>query len=54
MATFVLVPGAWLGAWCWHDVVAILRRHGHEAIPVTLPGLAERAHLLSASDASMP
>jgi pimeloyl-ACP methyl ester carboxylesterase len=48
MATFVLVPGAWLGAWCWRDVVAILHRRGHGAVPVTLPGLAERAHLLTA------
>ena len=46
MATFVLVPGAWLGAWCWRDIEPILRRRGHSVVPVTLPGLAERAHLL--------
>ena len=42
MATFVLVPGAWLGAWAWADVVPFLESAGHRADPVTLPGLAER------------
>jgi pimeloyl-ACP methyl ester carboxylesterase len=48
MATFVLVPGAWLGAWCWRHVAAGLQRLGHDVFPVTLPGLAERAHQLTA------
>lgn len=39
MATFVLVPGAWLGAWVWEAVVAELRGQGHDAVPVTLSGL---------------
>ena len=43
MATFVLVPGAWLGAWAWDAVCERLRSAGHQAHPVTLPGLAERA-----------
>lgn len=43
MATFVLVPGFWLGAWAWDEVAAELRAAGHEAVPVTLTGLAERA-----------
>lgn len=43
MSTFVLVPGAWLGAWAWDAVAADLRRRGHDVRPVTLPGLAERA-----------
>ncbi|WP_427168372.1 alpha/beta fold hydrolase [Streptomyces sp. C1-1] len=43
MATFVLVPGAWLGAWAWEDTVRALREHGHTALPLTLTGLAERA-----------
>jgi pimeloyl-ACP methyl ester carboxylesterase len=42
MATFVLVPGAWLGAWVWEPVVAELRARGHEAIAVTLAGLDGR------------
>jgi pimeloyl-ACP methyl ester carboxylesterase len=47
MATFVLVPGAWLGGWCWRDVAARLAGRGHTAVGVTLSGLGERAHLLS-------
>lgn len=43
MATFVLVPGFWLGAWAWDAVVAELRAAGHGAHAVTLTGLAERA-----------
>lgn len=43
MGTFVLVPGAWLGAWAWSEVAAELRRCGHDVRPVTLTGLADRA-----------
>ena len=43
MATFVLVPGAWLGRWAWADVADRLRSDGHDVHPITLPGLAERA-----------
>jgi pimeloyl-ACP methyl ester carboxylesterase len=43
MATFVLVPGAWLGGWAWDDVTERLRVSGHQVYPVTLPGLGERA-----------
>jgi len=39
MATFVLVPGAWLGGWAWDPVTAALRGGGHEVHPVTLTGL---------------
>lgn len=45
MATFILVPGMWLGAWVWRDVTAALRHAGHEVHPLTLTGLADRAHL---------
>ncbi len=45
MTTFVLVPGAWLGGWCWGDVAAYLRAGGHKVICPTLTGLGERAHL---------
>ena len=47
MATFVLVPGAWLGGWCWRDVVNELEGRGHSAFTPTLSGLAERADLLT-------
>ena len=43
MATYVLVPGFWLGAWVWDEVADVLRSQGHEVLPVTLTGLAERA-----------
>lgn len=43
MARFVLVPGFWLGGWAWDEVAAGLRAAGHEAHPVTLTGMAERA-----------
>ncbi|MBF9128980.1 alpha/beta hydrolase [Plantactinospora sp. S1510] len=45
MATFVLVPGFWLGAWAWREVTDGLRAAGHDVHPLTLTGLAERAHL---------
>jgi pimeloyl-ACP methyl ester carboxylesterase len=38
-APIVLVPGFWLGAWAWDEVVAALRADGHEATALTLPGL---------------
>lgn len=44
MTTFILVPGAWLGAWAWDDVAARLRAAGHIALPLSLTGLAERAY----------
>ena len=43
MATFVLVHGAWHGAWCWRDVAAPLRAAGHDVVVPTLVGLGERA-----------
>ncbi|MEO1161270.1 MAG: alpha/beta fold hydrolase [Pseudomonadota bacterium] len=46
-ATFVLVHGAWHGGWCWRDVAAILRSHGHHVTTPTLTGLGERVHLLT-------
>jgi len=47
MAAFVLVHGAWHGAWCWARVLPVLRAAGHAAHAVTLTGVGERAHLLS-------
>ncbi|HUI24313.1 MAG TPA: alpha/beta hydrolase [Nitrososphaerales archaeon] len=45
MSTFVLIPGAWLGAWAWKKVVPDLEKKGHSAYPVTLTGMGERVHL---------
>lgn len=36
---FVLVPGAWAGAWLWDEVVEYLRTKGHEVHSLTLSGL---------------
>jgi pimeloyl-ACP methyl ester carboxylesterase len=38
-APIVLVPGFWLGAWAWDDVVDALRADGHDVTALTLPGL---------------
>ncbi|GIG63806.1 alpha/beta fold hydrolase [Phytomonospora endophytica] len=43
MTTYVLVPGAWGGAWLWEPVTRDLRARGHEVHPVTLPGLSAHA-----------
>lgn len=42
MAEFVLVPGAWLGAWAWDEIVPHLRSAGHGVHPLTLSGLADK------------
>jgi pimeloyl-ACP methyl ester carboxylesterase len=38
VATYVLVHGAWHGAWCWHKIVPALEAEGHTVIAVDLPG----------------
>jgi pimeloyl-ACP methyl ester carboxylesterase len=45
MASFVLIPGAWLGAWAWKEVTPLLEKKGHSVYPVTLTGMGERVHL---------
>ena len=45
--TFVLVHGAWHGAWCWRRVADLLERQGHKVFTPTLTGLGERSHLMS-------
>lgn len=45
MADFVLVHGAWHGAWCWKKILPALWSAGHRAFPVTLSGVGERAHV---------
>ena len=36
--TFILVHGAWQGAWAWDTIVPRLEAAGHRAIAVDLPG----------------
>ncbi len=38
-APIILVPGFWLGAWAWDEVVGILESDGHRVTALTLPGL---------------
>jgi pimeloyl-ACP methyl ester carboxylesterase len=45
MATYILVGGAWIGAWAWKSVAKGLRARGHDVYPLSLTGLGERAHL---------
>lgn len=45
MATFVLVPGAWMGAWAWKKILRPLRLRCHNVYPITLTGMGDRAHL---------
>jgi pimeloyl-ACP methyl ester carboxylesterase len=47
MTAYVLVGGAWLGAWCWKPVARRLRDEGHDVYPLSLTGLGERVHLAS-------
>ncbi len=47
LATFVLVPGAWHGGWCWRKVTPLLEARGHRVYTPTLTGVGERAHLLT-------
>lgn len=43
MTTFLLAPGLFMGGWAWEAVAAELTGQGHRALPVTLPGMADRA-----------
>lgn len=36
--TYLLVHGAWHGAWCWDKVIPLLQAKGHTAIAIDLPG----------------
>lgn len=47
MATFVLVHGAWHGAWCWKKPAAILRDHAETVYAIDLPGHGEHPADLS-------
>lgn len=49
MTDFVLVHGAWHGAWCWRRVLPGLWAAGHRAFAVSLSGVGERAHQLSSA-----
>src|ERR1700754_3113690 len=42
--TFVLIAGAWHGAWVWRDVIPKLRAQQHTVTALTLTGVGERKH----------
>lgn len=46
-STFLLVHGAWHGAWCWKKLTPLLEAAGHRVLTITQTGLAERSHLMS-------
>jgi pimeloyl-ACP methyl ester carboxylesterase len=41
MTSFVLIHGAWHGAWCWENVMPLLERQGHTVVAPDLPGMGE-------------
>ena len=49
VSTFVIVHGAWAGAWALTRVADILTKGGHRVLTPTLTGLGERSHLASNS-----
>lgn len=36
--TYILIHGAWHGAWCWYKVVPEMTKKGFKAIAIDLPG----------------
>lgn len=44
---FLLLHGAWHGAWCWERVARRLHAAGHRTLVPCLPGVGERAAELS-------
>lgn len=46
MALFVLVPGAWHGAWCWAGLTPWLQKAGHQVLTPDLPAVPAGANPL--------
>jgi len=38
MSTYVLIHGAWHGAWCWKNVTPLIEKEGHKVVAPDLPG----------------
>lgn len=51
MTTFVLVHGAWHGAWCWRRLTGPLRERGHDLVVPELPSEDTEAGLGEYADA---
>ena len=43
--SYVLVHGAWHGAWAWSKAAPLMRQAGHSVTTPTLSGLGERSHV---------
>lgn len=39
MSTYVLIHGAWHGAWCWYRIIPQLEKAGHRVLALDLPSL---------------
>lgn len=46
-STYILVHGAWQGAWVWREVLDQLRGQGHHAVAIDLPGSGNDATALA-------
>ncbi len=46
---YVLLHGAWHGAWAWAKAVPLIRKAGHSVSVPTLSGLGERSHVAAGS-----
>src|SRR5687768_16070282 len=42
LVEMILIPGLWLDASSWEAVVPVLEQAGHQARPLTLPGMESR------------
>jgi len=53
VSTFILVHGAWQGAWCWNKVAPLMLAAGHQVLTPDLPGHGNNplpARLVSTTD----
>lgn len=47
MALFLLIPGAWHGAWCWATLTPLLQNKGHKVIAPDLAAIPPGANPLT-------